>query len=157
MYRRNFLWNSIFLFLLIMVTDANAIETLYTIGPGDTLEISVWRDESLSRDVIVPPDGVISFPLVGDINVVGMTVSTLRKTVTKNLADYVPDATVTVILKTYLTTGANEKVRPKLEQELKLGARIVTHDFSIPNWEDELSYKFRESYRNHTIYLYKKF
>jgi len=56
----------------------------------------------------------------------------------------------------YLTTGANEKVRPKLEQELKAGARVVTHDFSIPNWSEEKNMKFREGYRSHTIYLYKK-
>jgi len=56
----------------------------------------------------------------------------------------------------YLTTGANEKVRPKLEQELRPGARVVTHDFSIPNWREEKNMKFREGYRSHTIYLYKK-
>jgi hypothetical protein len=55
----------------------------------------------------------------------------------------------------YLTTGANEKVRPKLEQELEAGARIVTHDFSIPGWSQERNLKFREGYRSHTIYLYR--
>jgi cyclopropane fatty-acyl-phospholipid synthase-like methyltransferase len=55
----------------------------------------------------------------------------------------------------YLTTGANEKVRPKLEQELKVGARIVTHDFSIPAWSQERNIKFKEGYRSHTIYLYR--
>jgi cyclopropane fatty-acyl-phospholipid synthase-like methyltransferase len=55
----------------------------------------------------------------------------------------------------YLTTGANEKVRPKLEQELKAGARIVTHDFSIPAWSQERNIKFKEGYRSHTIYLYR--
>jgi polysaccharide export outer membrane protein len=84
-----------------MVCDAMAANSVYTIGPGDTLEISVWRDESLSREVIVPPDGVISFPLIGDVNVIGMTVAKLRQTVTKKLSDYVPDATVTVILKAF--------------------------------------------------------
>ena len=81
--------------------EAKAVETLYSIGPGDTLEISVWRDDTLSREVIVPPDGVISFPLIGDIRVTNMTVAELRNTVSKKLSDYVPDATVTVILKTF--------------------------------------------------------
>ena len=70
---RRLFWNTVCVFLLI-VCHADAAESVYTIGPGDTLEISVWRDESLSRDVIVPPDGVISFPLIGDINIAGMTV-----------------------------------------------------------------------------------
>ena len=72
--------------------------TSYLIGPGDVLEISVWRDESLSRNLIVPPDGVISFPLIGDINVNNMTVTKLRELVRKKLSEYVQDATVTVML-----------------------------------------------------------
>ena len=49
----------------------------YKIGPGDALEISVWRDESLSRQIVVPPDGVISFPLIKDIDVTNLTVPEL--------------------------------------------------------------------------------
>jgi polysaccharide biosynthesis/export protein len=96
---RFFLWVSVL--LLLSVCNAMAAQSAYTIGPGDTLEISVWRDESLSRELTVPPDGVISFPLVGDINVIGMTVADLRNTMTKKLSDYVPDATVTIILKSF--------------------------------------------------------
>ena len=68
------------------------------LGPGDLLEISVWKDEALSRQVLVPPDGVISFPLVGDIQVKDLTVPGLRDLVRKRLAEYVPDAPVTVML-----------------------------------------------------------
>ncbi len=75
-----------------------AAESRYHIGPGDILEISVWKDEGLSREVLVPPDGTISFPLAGDIDVTQMTVSELRETVKKKLSEYVPDATVTVML-----------------------------------------------------------
>lgn len=70
----------------------------YTIGPGDILEISVWQDERLNRKVVVPPDGVISYPLIGDINVKGFTVADLRKIITERLKDYIPDAIVTVML-----------------------------------------------------------
>jgi cyclopropane fatty-acyl-phospholipid synthase-like methyltransferase len=58
------------------------------------------------------------------------------------------------VITMYLTTGANDKVRPKLEDELKPGARIVTHDFSIPSWKHSESFKVKEGYRHHTIYLY---
>ena len=75
-----------------------AKESTYHIGPGDVLEISVWKDESLSRQLVVPPDGVISFPLIGDIDVTNLTVPDLRKTVAQKLSEYVPDATVTVVL-----------------------------------------------------------
>jgi len=77
---------------------AAAQENRYHMGPGDVLEISVWKDESLSRQVVVPPDGVISIPLAGDIDVTGLNVSELRDLVKKRLSEYVPDATVTVML-----------------------------------------------------------
>ncbi len=85
--------------VLMGLSHATAEENNYTIGPGDVLEISVWRDESLSREVIVPPDGVIAFPLVGDIDVNGIPVAELRNRVTKKLSEFIPDATVTVILR----------------------------------------------------------
>ncbi len=91
----------IFLFAWLLVTGSALIASAqesYKIGVGDILEISVWKDETLSRKVVVPPDTVISFPLIGDINVKNMTVADLRKTVTDKLAEYVPDATVTVML-----------------------------------------------------------
>ena len=71
----------------------------YHVGPGDVLEISVWRDETLSRVLIVPPDGVLSFPLIGDVNVRSMAVPEIREVIKKKLAEYVPDAAVSVTLK----------------------------------------------------------
>lgn len=70
----------------------------YKIGPGDVLEISVWKDESLMRQITVPPDSVISFPIIGEIEAEDMTVAQLREALTKKLVEYVPDATVTVLL-----------------------------------------------------------
>ena len=71
----------------------------YHIGPGDVLEISVWKEDSLSREVIVPPDRIITFPLIGDINIAAMTVTDLRLEISKRLQDFVPEATVTVMLR----------------------------------------------------------
>lgn len=60
----------------------------------------------------------------------------------------------------YLTTSANEKVRPKLETELKRGARVVSHDYEIIGWKPIKVEKFCENprlgYPTHTIYLYKR-
>ena len=69
------------------------------IGPGDILEISVWQDETLNRDVIVPPDQVISYPLAGEVNVKGMTIADLRRVLKQRLVEYVPNAVVTVMFK----------------------------------------------------------
>jgi polysaccharide export outer membrane protein len=93
--------NKIFMALiltLLLTTSAHANNLQYILGPGDELEISVWKDESLSRTLIVPPDGVISFPLIGGINVTNLTVKQLKDAVTKKLYEYIPDATVTVML-----------------------------------------------------------
>lgn len=86
------------LFFGCFSVDASANERAYQIGPGDVLEISVWRDETLKRELVIPPDGFVAFPLIGDIDTADMTVSDLRKVVTERLSDYVPDATVTVMI-----------------------------------------------------------
>jgi polysaccharide export outer membrane protein len=70
----------------------------FELGPEDVLEISVWKDEALTRQVMVRPDGKISFPLIGDIQVSGLNVEELRQRVQKKLQKYVPDAPVSVLL-----------------------------------------------------------
>ena len=55
----------------------------------------------------------------------------------------------------YLTTVANEKLRPKLENELKRTTRVITHDFSVPTWEPTETFKIWENIRNHHIFLYE--
>jgi len=60
----------------------------------------------------------------------------------------------------YLTTSANDKVKPKLESELKAGARVVSHDYEILGWRpikiDNFCENPRLGYPSHTIYVYKK-
>jgi len=60
----------------------------------------------------------------------------------------------------YLTTSANEKVKPKLEAELKPGARVVSHDYEIVGWKPVKVEEFCENpslgYPSHTLYLYRK-
>ncbi len=60
----------------------------------------------------------------------------------------------------YLTTSANEKIRPKLEVDLKKGARVVSHDYEIVGWKPAKVENYCENpklgYPSHTIYLYEK-
>jgi predicted RNA methylase len=60
----------------------------------------------------------------------------------------------------YLTTSANEKIRPKLETELRQGVRVVSHDYEIVGWKPLKVENFCENpklgYPSHTIYLYEK-
>ena len=71
-------------------------EAGYGIQPGDILEISVWKEPDLQREVLVRPDGGVSFPLAGNILAVGLTVEQLREEVTSRLSRYIPDLVVTV-------------------------------------------------------------
>jgi len=86
------------LFFLFLTAAAYAAPAAYRLGPGDEVEVSVWRDPDLTRQMVVPPDGVLSFPLIGDVDVRDLTVPALRELVREKIAPYVPDATVTVIL-----------------------------------------------------------
>ena len=68
----------------------------YTINPGDLLEISVWKEPDMQRQVLVRPDGAFSFPLSGDILAEGRTVEAIRQELTNQLEAYIPDLVVTV-------------------------------------------------------------
>jgi len=56
----------------------------------------------------------------------------------------------------YLLTSVNERLRPKLERETKVGARIVSHDFEIVGWKPKKVLEFRDGGRSHRIYLYSR-
>ncbi|HWK51370.1 MAG TPA: polysaccharide biosynthesis/export family protein, partial [Steroidobacter sp.] len=75
---------------------AHAQQASYVVKPGDTLEISVWKEPDLQRQVLVRPDGAFSFPLVGEVDARGKTIGDLNKLVAERLAKYISGAVVTV-------------------------------------------------------------
>ena len=70
----------------------------YTIGAGDILEISAWKDPALTRQVVVLPDGTLSFPLVGKVAAAGKTVAELSAVMVTKLTRYVPEPDLSVIV-----------------------------------------------------------
>lgn len=70
----------------------------YIIGPQDVLEISVWRNPDLSRQVTVRPDGRISLPLIGDVDAVGHTTGELKDAITNKLKEYKENPTVAIVV-----------------------------------------------------------
>jgi polysaccharide export outer membrane protein len=72
----------------------------YHLLPGDVLDISVWKETDLHQEVIVRPDGGLSFPLVGEIDTTGKSVADVRDTLVERLKRYIPTPAVTVALKT---------------------------------------------------------
>lgn len=79
-------------YLKTLVSDASD----YRIGPGDILDISVWKDSTLSKVVTVLPDGMISLPLSGDIMAAGKKVHELREELSTRLSHFMPDPVVSI-------------------------------------------------------------
>ena len=73
----------------------------YVISEGDVLEISVWQVEDLNKKVVVRPDGKISFPLIGDIDVRGKSIEDLSKEMTEKLKLYIKTPKVSVIVTSF--------------------------------------------------------
>src|SRR5262245_13315144 len=71
----------------------------YRIGPEDLLDISVWNNPPLSRTAPVRPDGMISLPLLNDVQAAGLTPMQLRDAIAKRLTEYVPNPEVSVIVR----------------------------------------------------------
>jgi polysaccharide biosynthesis/export protein len=70
------------------VPASHEISADYEIGPEDVLEVLVWRNEALSKTVTVRPDGKISLPLIGDVQVAGQTADQVREAITAQLKAY---------------------------------------------------------------------
>jgi polysaccharide export outer membrane protein len=70
----------------------------YVIGSDDVLSISVWKEEGLSRQVRVRPDGRVSFPLVGDVDAAGRTAPQLEAELSRQLAAFVTAPAVSVVV-----------------------------------------------------------
>jgi polysaccharide export outer membrane protein len=72
----------------------------YVIGPEDTLHVSVWKEPDLSATLPVRPDGMISLPLLNDVQAAGLTPMQLRDSITGKLKKYLADPRVTVVVTT---------------------------------------------------------
>ncbi|MBW4049237.1 MAG: sugar ABC transporter substrate-binding protein [Proteobacteria bacterium] len=79
-------------------STAAASDYHYIIGPGDTLHITVWQNPDLSSTVQVRPDGRISSPLVSGMLAAGLTADQLAAEISKDIAKYVRDPVVTVVV-----------------------------------------------------------
>jgi polysaccharide biosynthesis/export protein len=84
------------------VKEESQVVREYHIDVGDVLDISVWQILDLSKpEVIVRPDGKISFPLIGDIEAEGLTLTQLDDIITEELKTYVKDPEVSIMLRRF--------------------------------------------------------
>ena len=82
----------------------------YVIGPSDVLAINVWKDPELTRSVPVRPDGKITMPLIGEMQVSGSTALDVQRMITQRLKEYIAKPEVSVIVqemksRTYIIVG----------------------------------------------------
>lgn len=71
-------------------------EPAYLLGPEDVLKVSVWKDEQLTQETVVRPDGMMTFPLIGEVTAAGRTVEEVRSEIAKRLVKFIPTPNVTV-------------------------------------------------------------
>ena len=83
---------------LVLAPSLATADAGYRINKGDKLKIDVWQEENLHAEVMVLPDGTISFPLVGIIQASGKTADELQTFLQQRLEEYIPGPEVNVSL-----------------------------------------------------------
>lgn len=70
----------------------------YRLRPGDLIQVSVWGEETVQKESLVLPDGSITYPLAGRVEVVGLTSAEAEKRIADKLKSYIPDPQVSVVV-----------------------------------------------------------
>jgi polysaccharide biosynthesis/export protein len=81
-----------------LVAAADVKSNIYRLHQGDTVMISVWREDALQKQAVVLPDGSITFPLVGRVEVEGLSTPEVESRITEKLKKYLSDPVVTVVI-----------------------------------------------------------
>ena len=114
--------------LLLFIAPINAAfaDDSYRLNPGDIINISVWNEESLQHDVVILPDGMISFPLAGQLAAAGLTVVELETDIKEELSEFPAEPVVTVSV----TEAAGNAIYV-MGKVLKPGSFAMTHEMDI--------------------------
>ena len=78
-----------------LAAEISVAEPNYLLGPEDVLKVAVWKDEHLTQETVVRPDGMITFPLIGDVAAAGRTAEDVRNEIAKRLSRFLPNPNVT--------------------------------------------------------------
>jgi polysaccharide export outer membrane protein len=98
----------------------------YRIGPEDVLHVSVWENKELTQDVVVRPDGMISIPLIQDVQAEGLTASELADVIHKRLLNFIKEPQVSIIV-----TQVNAPKVYVMGNVTKPGPYLLRSDMSI--------------------------
>lgn len=106
--------------------SATIVDSSYTIGPEDVLNISVWKEPDFSATIPVRPDGKVSLPLIGDIQAAGKTPEVLTADLTTLLKKYVEQPRVTVMV-----TAINSRRVFLLGEITRPGPIVITPGMTV--------------------------
>jgi len=141
---------------MLKLADLKPGETFYDLGAGDGRTVIMAAQEFGARAVGVELREDLAKKALATIHELGIQD---RVTIVQSDLFKVNLSPANVVF-LYLTTSANDKVKPKLEKELKPGARVVSHDYEILGWKPVKTENFCENpklgYPSHTIYIYRK-
>jgi len=141
---------------MLTVADLRPGETFYDLGSGDGRTVVMAAQEFGARSVGVELREDLAKKALATVHELGIQdrVTIVQEDIFK--IDLNPANVVFL----YLTTSANDKVKPKLEKELNAGTRVVSHDYEILGWRPAKTENFCENpklgYPSHTVYLYKR-
>lgn len=141
---------------MLVLAELKPGEVLYDLGAGDGRTAIMAAKDFGARAVAVELREDLAKKALSSVYEQGLQ---NRITIVNNDMLKV-DLTSADVVFLYLTTSANEKIKPKLETDLRSGARVVSHDYEIVGWKPVKVDNFCENpklgYPSHTIYLYKK-
>jgi len=141
---------------LLTLAQLRPGEVLYDLGAGDGGPIIMAAQEFGARAIGIELREDLAKRTMKKIYDLGLQARV--KMVNEDLFNV--DLREADVVYIYLTTSANEKVRPKLEAELRRGARVVSHDYEVTSWKPAAVEQFCENpglgFPRHTLYLYKR-
>ena len=141
---------------MLKMAELRAGEVLFDMGSGDGRTVIMAAKTFGARGVGIELREDLAKKAMGNIHECGLDA---RVTI-MNDDMFNVNLTSADVVYLYLTTSANEKIKPNLERDLKKGARVVSHDYEIIGWRPVKVESFCENpklgYPSHTIYLYKK-
>jgi polysaccharide export outer membrane protein len=126
MIKKLLVLSALLLGLSSLAQPAAAAEPPFTIIAGDVLQITVWKEDGLDREVLVLPDGGITFPLVGGLKAQGRTPEEVQALIKEKLRKLIPDASVSVSVKAALGHTVNVIGQVAKPGEFIIGRHMTT-------------------------------
>jgi predicted RNA methylase len=141
---------------MLKLADLKAGEVMFDMGAGDGRTVIMAAKNFGARGVGIELREDLAKKALSGIHENGLS----DRVTIVNGDMFTVNITSADVVFLYLTTSANEKIRHKMETDLKKGVRVVSHDYEIIGWKPEKIESFCENpqlgYPSHTLYLYKK-